>query len=1139
MSDKRQKHSYIRGDRTHFRKREHIKLHTLPSAQAHEPRLVHSRPRRGFMHGCGRVAVFMLLFAFVVSGVAYFMMERGALDRFLLEKANEQVAASMPAGYHAGIQDASLRFGSDGKLNLSVAGVTIAGPEDRQIASVGTLNFNIDPLALIGGQIAVSSVSADKIDFDSAALPSTGTFRLSEYRVDRLPILIEQIFDRTDFVRGILVAAETQSIQFSNIAFPVGSASEGKTVEVDVRELNVAQLPDGVLSAEGLVALDGTISSLSFKALSTAGRTRSLQAELGNLELTPFLLRENSDGEPALGLEGTADVAIEMERATGSTAPSLKADVDIASGRFVADQIARPFSDAWLNLFYDNTKKSIELTNSSVDFEGSRFPFEGGIMDLDRIKPDADEGYALDFLVRGGRFKSREPGMPPLIFDAKFTGEYRGSIPRLLLDNVAVSSPQGMMAASFKAIFGHGSPELSIGARIERMDTEAVKQLWPFWIARKPREWVSQNLHGGVITNGDIAVFLPAGRLKGAGVPVNLDKNELNISFDINDTRITLNNHFPDVRNSDARVSINGPSVDVDIRDGMLNVKKAGTVTLNGGTFRIANTHQKPLMGEASIELAGTATDILSLAAAEPINALNGTGYAASDFSGTGRAVVHARFPLDKDDEAGISDWGVEADLENVAIAKPVSGYQINGLTGPLNVVPHRISFDGTGRVDGIPVDIDWMQPIGSGAGQKSALVVAGTLSNEEREKLVPGLGGFVNGPMTLVLNRSDDKSNIVLDLTRTQLMLPWIGWSKPSGEPATLSFDSTGDDGKINLSNLKLSGAGISASGEVRADKNGLSSASLTNVALSEGDDFNVAIEHAQSGFDVSITGRTLSVESMLDDLQQGKVTAGEKGQASGSDAHISIDLARVVGKGGRYLSGAKGKIVVDNGAVATASLNAKTMTGQPLSIDVGPDGGDLAVHLRTTGTGALLRFLGIYQKMSGGTANLDMIETGAGWRGMLNLSDFTLINDDQLKKLLSAPTGKNGESLNATYSNRIDARSQHFQRAQSVIDLSNGVLRITDTFVRGDQVGVTVKGVVRDAAGNIDLTGTFMPAYGLNRIFAEIPLFGPLLGNGQDKGLFGITFKLTGKTTKPDLVINPLSAIAPGVFRRIFEFQ
>ncbi|RYG94485.1 MAG: hypothetical protein EON58_16135, partial [Alphaproteobacteria bacterium] len=98
---------------------------------------------------------------------------------------------------------------------------------------------------------------------------------------------------------------------------------------------------------------------------------------------------------------------------------------------------------------------------------------------------------------------------------------------------------------------------------------------------------------------------------------------------------------------------------------------------------------------------------------------------------------------------------------------------------------------------------------------------------------------------------------------------------------------------------------------------------------------------------------------------------------------------------------------------------------------------------------------------------------------------------------------------------------------------------LSVANGIVRGEQIGATFQGMLRDARGSMDMTGTFMPAYGINRLFGELPLIGAILGNGRDRGLIGITFKLEGVFDKPKLTINPLSIIAPGVFRQIFEFQ
>ena len=52
-------------------------------------------------------------------------------------------------------------------------------------------------------------------------------------------------------------------------------------------------------------------------------------------------------------------------------------------------------------------------------------------------------------------------------------------------------------------------------------------------------------------------------------------------------------------------------------------------------------------------------------------------------------------------------------------------------------------------------------------------------------------------------------------------------------------------------------------------------------------------------------------------------------------------------------------------------------------------------------------------------------------------------------------------------------------------------------------------------------------------------LPLVGAILGNGRDRGLIGVTYRLRGNVKKPELEINPLSVIAPGIFRSIFEYR
>ena len=64
--------------------------------------------------------------------------------------------------------------------------------------------------------------------------------------------------------------------------------------------------------------------------------------------------------------------------------------------------------------------------------------------------------------------------------------------------------------------------------------------------------------------------------------------------------------------------------------------------------------------------------------------------------------------------------------------------------------------------------------------------------------------------------------------------------------------------------------------------------------------------------------------------------------------------------------------------------------------------------------------------------------------------------------------------------------------------------------------------------------ISGAFIPAFGLNNMPGSIPLLGALFG-GRNEGLFGITYRLFGPLDEPQLTMNPISALAPGIFRKI----
>ena len=94
-----------------------------------------------------------------------------------------------------------------------------------------------------------------------------------------------------------------------------------------------------------------------------------------------------------------------------------------------------------------------------------------------------------------------------------------------------------------------------------------------------------------------------------------------------------------------------------------------------------------------------------------------------------------------------------------------------------------------------------------------------------------------------------------------------------------------------------------------------------------------------------------------------------------------------------------------------------------------------------------------------------------------------------------------------------------------------------LRDGVVRGPVLGATIDGSIDYNRDELQLRGTLVPLYGANNLLGQLPIVGLFLG-GEKEGLVGITYQVVGKPGNPVLRINPISALAPGILRRVFEF-
>ncbi len=1131
--------SAIRGEKVTFRKKDIVALDRLPSAQAEDPIIVHCPPPRSPVRRTAKLTLGFLGLILLILGAIVFTVESGMFDKPLSEQAQAALNGVAGPRYRAEVGSTVIRFTSDFRLALEARNVNMIDQQSGQhLSTTGSVRLGLDPLQLFRGRIAVADIEAEDIALDTALLPSGNPVKLDDLRIDAMPAAMETIFSQLDMFDNIVTRGSTNSVRISGIDVKFADTANGP-LSLVVDNLIFAHAGPSSLQLRGEVALNGEVAELDVLAEKEGGQVSKVVATLRHADLTPFALKRNDQGVIRQGLSAFVDLTVSATRERDGVQPALAATVDIDPGVIYADGDPQELSGGQINLAYDFAKQTLEIAKSNARFGATTVPINGALIDLDKLDPQAGKGFGIDLLVSGGTAAPGASGEQPLSFDIQATGRYMVAGREFLFPNMTVSSALGALYGALHVKLGDKSPEISFAGQSRELQTTAIKQLWPFWMAPKVRTWVHGNLFGGTVTDAAISVFIPFGRLDEAagGKGLKLDANQIRIGFDIAGARMNVAGDIPPVRDTAAHFDLTGPVATISIKSGTSYFPSGRSVGLGQGTFVIPSAYDKPLMADIDLAVSGAADAVGELLTYKPIRVLQRAGFTADDFKGHIDANVKAHFGLLSSQNPPPAEWKAAMKLTDVDLAKPFSGRTISNVSGMLNGDPKQITLDAKGEIDGIPAEIDLTEPVEASSGVERQRVITATLSDDQRSKVMPGLSDLVRGNLKMVLTRiDDDRQDVQLDLTKSMLDLPWIGWSKGSGIAASAEFEMSGPPENTEIKNFRLKGDGFGASGSLNVGKTGLISADFDSVRLSSLDDFALSVKRSKGNFDVSVSGTSADARPVIARLKSGS-DSGEGGDSDNTGVSVRARLKNVIGFNDEKVGNFQAQLSLRGDKLQTLSFSGITDSGEAVVSQM-KDGG--VINITSGDAGAVFRFADLYQHMQGGLLNL-AIRLGAegGWDGSLDVRRFSIVNEQRLRSIVSTPVGNEQRSLNEAVKRDIDTSSQRFQRGFARIVSRGGMIGIENGVLRGDQIGATFQGVVRDRKGNMDMTGTFMPAYGLNRLFAELPLIGVILGNGSDRGLIGITFKLTGKFDQPNLQINPLSIIAPGVFRQIFEFQ
>lgn len=1138
------------------------------------------RKRAGFAKRCWR-AFYSVCFALViVTGIGFLLLRSGINSDMLRDEVQQHLQDILGSKASVTISEAQVSLDGNRHLALEARNVELKNSsQDISVEKLGVVKLGLSPLPLLTGavQVAQIEISDAVLRFQETKPDATPFIKLpfDERGLVDFDLLSREVFAGIDQTLSLLDMRNTKAIALRDVT--LGFHVMGKAHEIVIRNAEVTQLGSQVkLTAE--FDWQGQTSSL------TAEMTRSdnaahasafslsldkMPVSLGSAqEVMPFLV--NGQPNPAyfhvkslasLSLAGRAMTADQSEALSGRLLLD-DAVVDMGRERGVKGNVAFDFEHLAGGEKLEVKSLAFNLGGLTTVFEGA-FGAEPETDTANAVQAKSElpvteqathdiaakAAYRFELLSRNALSNAENSGEAPLQFGVKVAGRLMQNASRVDFNELSIKTDTGEIYGQGRMIFGHGSPAMIFLLRVPSMSVAQAKQLWPLNVASGAREWVFKNLFGGKLTDSRIDIALPAGHFNGPGLPPDLTESDVNIDFNIEDTRFDVIGDIPPVRDASGKIEVRGAHTTIKLKQGAAFTSANRRIDVQGGTLIIPWGRQRPVMADLDLNLSGEAPAITELVGYKPINALRKLPFTAEDLTGDVSAKVKVAFAITKDAPKDSLQWHADLAFDNITLKKPFNGQAVSQATGTLSVNEDVAKITASARLNNIPAKLSLVEPLGGALGNntiKRQQSVRLELDDKTRETYYPALNQIFKGPLTLDLGDSEgDTRKITADLAKTSVSLPWLGWKKGTGIPAKLTMEmKTPKDSKGStiIRNLVFSGTGFNVSGDLTIENNHLLSASINKLNLTRNDQLSMEVRKSGNGFRADVRGSSFDARALIQQSVSSNFTdKKDKKDSSGIMPRIVVNahIDEVKGFHDESLRDVTVSYETAGAKVSGVSLNAVAANNARVSATSSNQNGASSLSLNSANAGAVLRFFDFYDKMQGGKISANLTSQGTGpLYGNIDASNFSIINEPRLAKVVSS--GSNGgKSLNQAVRKTIDVSRVDFERGFAQIEKGDGYLRLKNGVIRGPLIGATFQGILYDRNGNMEITGTFMPAYGLNRLFAELPLLGAILGNGRDRGLIGITYKLTGNAKQPNIIINPISVIAPGIFRSIFEFQ
>lgn len=1022
-------------------------------------------------------------------------------------------------GIQVKIKDTILSWeGWERNLDIRLKGVAVFTRDGRRLASIPEASVSMSGRALFNGIVAPNSVELIRPTIN---LMRHGDGTLAFEMGGGMTVRADKAFDLDEFVasapdpkRPLTYLTE---INVENGQFEYIDKMTGATFKAPDTSFHLERIGETIVLDTGVdLILSGRPAKLDVSSsynLTTEILDAQVMVHKLHLAGLTYLMPELSRLKGAdLTVEGKANVAVDKK----GNIRSFFAQLLTNDGQLVLPELG----EQTLQVDAASVQLGYEDFNDTVKIEEVLLALEKGSMV--RLPDPFNHDLPMETIRLAGDYDIKLDALNIEKFSFDF-GE----------------GPTGTVKASVEGALKGPTRKIDLVGELLNVEPTKLHRYWPTGLSDDARFWVVNKIYDGLVPRASINVSLT---LPEEGEPV---LHYLNGDMDIQDVSVNYLPPLPAAQKATGWAEYDQQSFNIKVTSG-----EVGEIKIKDATINITGLDEYDQRFTLDLNVSSPLREGLAFIDREPLGFAKALGIDPKRTSGQADTNLQLSFLLLHD-----IDWdGVEVTAKsvgkNIAIKDVIFEQNLSDGEITLQVDKSGMDVEGSIVLGTIPAELTWRENFKNEALFKRRFLLDGVIDdaqrvNELRLDFPPFNDDIMQGPIRVDATITENwdgygELETFTNLKGASLDVPVIDWHKPKEAPgeayAKVTFNR---DRVISVPYFSVSAPDLKAAGALTLNSQGdqLHTMEVTRFQAGRTDIAGGTILYSdKTGWEVDINGESLDLTALL---------KGDNANADATPAPQAPDTGVMGTFSGRF-----NKIWLDekhslNTVAGAISSNGKIWTqahltgvvggGQPFMIDLSPQGQNRLLKMETKDAGALLRALDLFDNMQDGDLAIEgVFNDGVANRplvGTIKVNEYRITKVPALAKIMSL-AGITG------FLDTLQGDGLGFNSLTSPFKYNNGVLELKDGRTNGISIGLTWEGKLYTYAKVANIRGTVVPAYGLNSILGNVPLLGQIFSGGEKGGgLFAWTYNVTGSLEDPDVSVNPVSGLAPGFLRRLFQ--